>query len=248
MRPVAPIFRGQRGYSLVELSIAVVIALFLLGGLFAILQSTRKTSTNQTLLAQLQDNERIAMILLQETVQNAGYYSNPLAQNAIAAFPSSTAFSQAGQTIIGGPTSITDGIGDTLTVRYQPESTGSVLGCLGTQDTPLNQSHEYQLFVKYDDASHKTSSLYCTKDGNGGTPVTAALVPNVNGMTIAYGVDTAGIGSVNTYISGSNMTAANWVSVYSVSITLSFVNPLAGQPGQSNNSLNFTRVIKLMGK
>jgi type IV pilus assembly protein PilW len=252
MPPVPPPF-GQRGYSLIELSVAIVIALFLLGGLFSILQSTRKTSTDQTVLAQLQDNERMAMTMLAQTIQNAGYFPNPLNQTAVAAFPTSSAFTQAGQVIAGGPNTMTDGIAntDTITVRYQTESTGVVLGCLGTSDTPINQSHEYQLFVKYDDATHKTSSLYCTKDST----TTVALVPNVSGMTITYGVDMTGganpINGVTAYVQTADMTSTTWLNIYTVSIQLTFPNPLFNLAGQSNTgqtqAITFTRVISLPG-
>ena len=65
----------QRGFSLVELSIAILIALFLLGGLVTLVMGTRRTNATQSALSQLQDNERIAMTLITNVVQQAGYYS-----------------------------------------------------------------------------------------------------------------------------------------------------------------------------
>ena len=246
--PARPPF-GQRGYSLIELSVAMVIAVFLLGGLFSILQSTRKTSTDQTVLAQLQDNERMAMTMLTHTIQNTGYFSNPLAQTAVQAFPHDTVFTTDGQVMTGGTNNMTHGSGDTITIRYQSESTGVVLGCLGTSDTPVNSSHEYQLFVQADAPNYTTSSLYCIKDG--GTAV--ALVPNVSNMAITYGVDMTGganaLNGVTAYIPTANMSSTYWPNVYSVSIQLTFPNPLYNLPGQSNTgqapSITFTRVIGL---
>jgi type IV pilus assembly protein PilW len=246
--PAQPPF-GQRGYSLIELSVAMVIAVFLLGGLFSILQSTRKTATDQTVLAQLQDNERMAMTMLAQTIQSAGYFSNPLSQTAAAAFPSDTAFAANGQVITGGTNTMTGGSGDTITVRYQSESTGVVLGCFGTSDTPAGTSHEYQLFVQSDPAPLTTSSLYCIKDG--GTAV--ALVPNVSKMEISYGVDmTSGANTLNgvtAYVPTANMSSSYWLNLYSVSIKLTFPNPLYNLTGQSNTgqaaTVTFTRVIGL---
>ena len=75
----APAFRraAQRGYSLIELSVAMLVALFLLAGLLTVLQGTRKTSLSQSSLAQLQDDERIAMTILANVVQEAGYFPDP---------------------------------------------------------------------------------------------------------------------------------------------------------------------------
>ncbi len=253
------LLNGQHGYSLIEVLVAVMIAIFLLGGLFSILQSTRKTSTDQTLLAQLQDNERIAMTLVAETIQTAGYYPNPQTQSAANAFPSTTAFSQATQVVTGtyGPdTKYPNAIGDSITVRYQSDGSGGVLGCLGTSDT-TGVAHEYELFIQYDDATRTTSSLYCSVDGK--TP--QALVPNVSGMKVVYGVDTTGSGTgINAYIPGptdtslGNMTNADWLNVYSVSVQLTFPNPLLNVTGQSNTGqtnappITFTRIIGLMAR
>jgi type IV pilus assembly protein PilW len=250
MLPASPPCR-QRGYSLIELSVAMLIAIFLLGGLFSILQTTRNASNSQTALAQLQDNERMAMTLLTQTIQNAGYFPNPLGQTAVLAFPSDSAFATAGQVLTGGTNSMSHGIGQTITVRYQTESTGVVLGCLGAVDTPINSSHEYQLFVQGDAPTYKTSSLYCSVDG--GTAV--QLVPNVSNIAFTYGVDTTGgantLNGVTAYIPTANMNSTYWTNVYSVSIQLTFPNPLLNQPGQSNAgqtlvpTISFTRVIGL---
>lgn len=253
MRHLARLFPEQSGFSLIELSVAVVIALFLLGGLFSILQSTHKVSTSQTALAQLQDNERIAMTLLTGTIQTAGYNPSPITNNATLAFPVTPAFATATQIITGtvGANGNALGIGDTIDVRYWPDTTGAVLGCLGTADT-AGSAHEYLLFVQYDDATKKTSSLYCQRD----TDTPKALVPNVSGMTILYGVDTTGAGSgPNTYAAADMVSSSSWwPNIYTVSIALTFPNPLLNQTGQSSTgqsdvpTITFTRVIDLMAR
>jgi type IV pilus assembly protein PilW len=240
---VAPACRAQRGYSLIEFMVAITIAVFLLGGLFSILQSTRMTSTNQTALSQLQDDERVAMTLIQETLQSAGYYPSPTTQGATAAFPAATNFA-AGQSVYGAANSASGGIGDTITVRYQSDGSGAVLGCLGTSDS-AGTAHSYKFLVQADPAgSATTSSLYCSVDG--ATPV--LLVPNVSGMTFLYGIDTTGTGTgVNAYIDETGMSSY-WLNIYSIRVTLNFPNPLAGQPGQSSTPITFSRVINLMSR
>jgi type IV pilus assembly protein PilW len=233
---------AQRGYSLLEFMVAITIAVFLLAGLFSILQSTRMTSTNQTALAQLQDDERVAMTLIQETLQTAGYYPNPATQGASVAFPAVGNFT-VGQ-VVDGVANTTASYGDTITVRYQSDGAGAVLGCLGTND-PIGVAHTYEFLVQQDPATAATaSSLYCSMDG---APA-VLLVPNVSSMTVLYGVDTTGTGTgVNAYVSEGSM-ASYWQNIYSIRVTLNFPNPLAGQPGQSSTPIAFTRVINLMSR
>lgn len=233
---------GQRGYSLIEIMVAIAVAVFLLAGLFSVLQTTRKTSNNQSLLAQLQDNERIAMTIVSETVQQAGYYPNPLNTTLAAGFPVSPAFTQAGQLLLGGFNADTGGVGDFITVRYQSDTTGTILNCLGKSDT-VNVAHEYRFSVA---TVGGVTSLYCTPDGGTAIP----LVNNVSNLRIYYGVDTTGTSNgINAYIPGELMSAANWLNVYSVKITLTFTNPLAGQPGQAAApAIAFTRIIGIMSK
>ena len=243
---VARTCHAQRGYGLIEFMVAITIAVFLLGGLFSILQSTRKTSTNQSVLAQLQDDERVAMTLVQETLQTAGYYPNPATQGASAAFPAVGNF-VAGQSVYGAAGDTTKGeIGDTITVRYQSDGAGAVLGCLGTGDS-TGFAHTYKFVVQQDPATAATaSSLYCSMDG--ATPP-VLLVPNVSSMTVLYGVDTTGTGTgVNAYVGETDMTSSDWQNIYSIRVTLNFPNPLAGQPGQSTTPIAFTRVINLMSR
>jgi type IV pilus assembly protein PilW len=235
----------QRGYSIVEIMVAIAVAVFLLAGLFSVLQNTRNTSNNQTALAQLQDNERVAMSIVTETVQQAGYYPNPLGTTLAAGFPASTvttAFSQAGQLLLGGFNTDVGGVGDFITVRYQADATNTVLNCLGKSDT-VGVAHEYRFSVA---TVGPVTSLFCTRDAD--TPI--PLVNNVSNMRVYYGVDTTGAGNgVNAYIPGELMSAANWLNVYSVKITLTFTNPIANQAGQAGAPpIAFTRVIGVMSK
>lgn len=254
MRYRVPRVCRQRGYSIVELMVAVTIGLFLLTGLFSILQSTRDTSTNQAALAQLQDNERIAVTMMSETLQEAGYYPNASTTLATSAFGTSTAFGKAGQLVVGGANPNGASYGETITVRYQNDATGTVLGCLGTADA-VNIAHEYQfLIVPVVTNGTSVSTLECAKDGNTAVP----LVANVTQLTFVYGVASNGATVANTYLTATqlntnqaNGVSPDWTDVYSVKMTLSFNNPLYGQPGQTGATMqfiSFTRVVSIMSK
>ena len=45
-----------------------------------LVMGTRRTSATQSALSQLQDNQRIAMTLITNIVQKAGYFADPVTQ------------------------------------------------------------------------------------------------------------------------------------------------------------------------
>ena len=81
----------------------------------------------------------------------------------------------------------------------------------------------------------------------------AAAVPLVSGvqsLKILYGVKTdftLDNGAVDSYLQASEMTAANWNNVISVTVTLTFLNPLAGQPNQPA-TIAVQRVVGVMNR
>jgi type IV pilus assembly protein PilW len=237
--------RLQRGYTMIEVSVALVIALFLLNGMVTILQGTRSASQNQSLLAQLQDDQRVAMTMITDVIQQAGYYPSPNTTDPALALPVSPAFATTGQAVAGG----SNAYGDTVTVRYQGDASGTVLDCQGAilPNNPAPGIPEEMTFsVRVNPVNPNMKELVCTANG-----VTATLVRNVQGITVAYGVDVNNSGSANTYLPLAQMTAGLWPNVYSVKITVNFTNPLYGQPGQNGVALQtiaFTRVIGIMSK
>jgi len=62
----------QSGFTMVELMVALLIGLFLMGGLMTLLQNNRKAFSSQSLLGQLQDSERLAMTMMTGVIQQSG--------------------------------------------------------------------------------------------------------------------------------------------------------------------------------
>ena len=114
MRYQAP-RRSSDGFTLIELMVALLISVFLLGGLMAINQSNRGAFTMQANLVQQTDEQRFAMTMLTEVVQSAGYFDNPATNTATAVFPIVGVWVNSGQIIFG--TSGTKGASDTLSTR-----------------------------------------------------------------------------------------------------------------------------------
>jgi type IV pilus assembly protein PilW len=244
-----PVYGGaQRGFTLVELMITVAIALFLLLGLFSIVQNVRVTYSNQQLLAQLEDAQRLAMIMLTDVTQEAGYFPNPVLYTA-GDLPATGGF-QAGQAVYGTHTSTT--AADTLQVRYMTASGDGMLNCHGTSNTSGGTVVYTNTF------SVVAGQLLCDPgDGTGALP----LVTGVTNLQVLYGVKrnlTLAGNDVDTYLTANQMLNADWLNLTSVTITLTFANPLAPATGTSATNttegvyqpatLSFTRVIDVMNR
>ena len=241
----------QAGFTLVELMVAMLLALFLIGGLLTIESSTRKTFGNQSQLSQLQDDERLAMTLIAEVVESGGYFPNPTFTTLNNALPATGVYVNAGQAVYGTHTSATTP--DTLYVRYVTGgATDGMINCSGGSGTAGTFINEFAI-----DANNE---LTCSINGGnaialvGGRTVQGVGGTNPAGVTnmqILYGVKTnfaVTNTSADSYLTAAQMTAADWLNVISVQVTLTFSNPLYGQVGQTAPTISFTRTICVMSK
>lgn len=232
-----------RGFSIVELMVAIAVSVFLMAGLFTVLQNTHKSSDNERLMAQLQDNERVAMTLVGSVVESAGYYSNALSTGLTTALPASANFATDGQAVVGG----TNAYGDTVTIRFQANKADGVLNCQGTVGN--DGLYENKFYVDKDvDGQLK---LFCSINGAAGVPLVSG---GINKLSVAYGVGSAApaantLGAVDTYLPAAKMTAMYWTNVYTIRVTLTFDNPMKNQPGQAaKQTLTFERVMTLRSR
>jgi type IV pilus assembly protein PilW len=254
--------RAQRGFTLVELMIAILIALFLSAGLLTLVQAMKTTAGMQSGLSQLQDNERMAMTLVADVIQSAGYFPSPQLKTAVGEFPVVPPFIFAGQSISGAGNFGDPAPGNSITVRYEtagtvvvpPAAPDNIINCTG------NTSNAQTVFtntfsVAPDPSVPGTFDLICVlNDSTAGTTTTVYLVSGVTNLQIYYGVQTnpaVSTPSADTYLDANHVT--NWSNVVSVKLTLTFVNPLYGNlAGQSTvnqpQTIQFTRVIDVMNK
>ena len=268
-----PVRRQQAGFSLLELMIASTIGLFVVGGILTLLLSVYQANQAQGKLAQINDNASMAMQILTNVLQSAGYIPDPstggLASNEM---PATTTYLSAGQSLFG-----TYGGGgtasDTLSVRYVTGLVPQVIG-LPIQDTQLNcigrgipilATNPSNYYIFDQTLSLDTSQrLSCSYTGISYTPSSSttliqepttafpligdASTVSLSQITFLYGVDTNGDGSVDGYYNAAQVDAAgNWGNVLSVQATLIFKNPLANQAGQPA-TLSFSKTIALMSR
>ncbi|HUI62177.1 MAG TPA: PilW family protein [Steroidobacteraceae bacterium] len=245
MRASHLVYRRERGFTLVELMVAITIAVFLLGGLLTTVQSTRRAFGDQNQLAQLQDNQRLAMTLMAAVIETAGYYPDPTNNSNTAVMPAGGVFATAGQPIFG--VSNASAAGDTVTIRYGAGLNAgvngdNVLNCLGTTNTTVAP---YDTFVNQ--FSVANNQLTCTLTTSAGAQAPVALVNNVKSLGVVYGVKRNGADTgscTDTYLQANQMAATDWTAVCSVTVTLTFVNPLA----PTGPGIVIQRVIAVMNQ
>jgi type IV pilus assembly protein PilW len=240
---------AQRGFTLIELMIALLIALFLIGGLVTLVGAMKITFANQNGLSQLQESERMAMTLMTDVIESTGYFPNPVASTAALSFPVSGVFTFAGQTIVGtgNYADLPPLPSNTITVRYLTTGADNVINCTGNTSGVGAATFVNTFGIDVN------GNLTCTLIVNGTAQAAIPLIGGLNSMQIYYGVQTntgVSTNSIDTYMDANTVTGSlNWSNVKSVKIKLNFVNPMSGQAGQAAQQfITFERVIDVMNK
>jgi type IV pilus assembly protein PilW len=247
--PIVHVQESQRGFTLIEILIALLLGVFLLAALLTIVQANRVVYGDQSQLAQLQDNERMAMTLMADVIQSAGYFPTTIPPTntqagALTAIPPFAV----GQSISGTHSATVPG--DAIFVRYMSAPNDGILNCSGLSNTgAANQLNVNEFLIQ-------NGQLVCNMNGtvynlvSGVTNSTTTL--GVTNLTILYGVKTNGAAGndVDTYLDASQMTPANWSSVISVMIQLTFTNPLYKTSGTTTQpqTVSFQRVVGVMNQ
>jgi type IV pilus assembly protein PilW len=257
-------FNRERGVTLVELMIAILIGLFLVGGLLTLTGAMKRTGGIQGNLDQLHDGERLALTIMTDVIQEAGFFPLTTANvasptsTAVLQFPA-TGVWQAGQTVYGTDGGTADAPLDTVSVRYLTAGNDGVLNCTGaTSAVAATWINTFQVDGQGDLQCVLTTGatpappVNLVNGVNAGGANVAGVLYGVQYMGILYGVQSnaaSGTTSVDTYLTATQVSASNlWNSVISMQVTLYFGNPLFGQPGQSKSTIQVTRVIDLMNK
>lgn len=236
----------QAGFTLVEMLVAVAIGLVVLFGMTATFVNLKNTFKSQDKLGQLQDNERLALTFLTNSINEAGYYPDPknaspiTASTAPATAPVSPGgLMPAGVGIFGTADGSTATSPESLQTAYATLNTDGLLSCLGTTYTGAGTHTVRNIY--YVDPT--TSSLMCRVllDGagtdtmtNSGTP--QALVTGVSKMQVNYGLAPGGGSQVTTYVPPGSVTS--WGAVKAVRITLTFTNPFGGADIVRTHTIN----------
>ena len=225
-RPRTPRCRQQSGFSIIEAMVAILITLFMATALMFIFIGMRNSYNSQNQLVVLQDSERVVQTMFAAVVQQAGYYVSPQTDTAAVALPAAAltwpngqpgSFA-AGQPITGIGTGTGNGAAsDAFSVRYQTANGDGVLNCNGTSNT----SGANTVFINTFGVS-AANELTCAV--NSGAAI--ALANNIYSLSVGYGTDTTGRGSVDSYLNAAAVTKAGlWNNVYTVMLSITFIDP-----------------------
>ncbi len=253
MKPILPTpssvrgARRQRGFTLVEMMVAVGIGLVVALGFAVSFVNLKATWGTQDKLAQLQDNERLAMAFLTSSIQEAGYFPDSINQTKKTGLPVLTDATYGGTATAGqyiGGALASGGIPVTLSTVYGTASGDGVLNCQGATNT--SGANVTYLNIFFVDTTNNTLSCAVTASDGTLSLGKAPLVSNVSSMSVLYAVDTNIDGSADTYFDAGSMNATKWANVKAVRVTLDFINPNAALGGAQAATIRWTQTISLM--
>ncbi|MBT5229002.1 MAG: prepilin-type N-terminal cleavage/methylation domain-containing protein [Methylococcales bacterium] len=179
------------GFTLIELLVAMMLSIFLIGGVIQVFASNKRMYTFQEGVSSVQDNGRIVMHILSHQLRQAGYLTDirgDLGEKAIVGC-------EKGSCPVGNSDGVTiayqtviDVVGGVATARDK--------NCLGEEPiTKINNALglvKNEFYVKDDNGE---MSLWCRTNqstSDDGVTKEGALISNIERLDIQYGLDLTG--------------------------------------------------------
>jgi len=215
-------YMRSEGFTLIEMIIVLLIMAVLMAGMYQNYIAAQRGYQLQEGLAELQENARFAMNMLELNVRMAGFrtdtdvtFVGSFPSSGAAVAPTAATYSVDGQIIVGTNNNAVGGDGilngtDVVSIRFQGNNAGTTLDCLGAavaaDATVVNTFY-------IDD----TNELQCN---NGVTDL--PLADGVENMQILYGVDSDGDLSADVYQNAAGVAANEWDNIVSVRVAMLF--------------------------
>lgn len=111
-------FKVSRGFTLVELMIAMVLGLVLLGGVLGIFLSNQTTNRVNNELASLQSSSRLAFQLMSQDIKSAGFSGCNNSRRVVSVIAGAPAWSQWQRGGLEGYASGANGLSESLRLMY----------------------------------------------------------------------------------------------------------------------------------
>lgn len=205
---------NHAGFTLVELLVAMVIGLIMLGAVIGLYVTSSQTAKFQSGLLRVEENGRFATDMISRTIRMAGY-DDPLddsedSPTTVVELPTPymSGTNNSGGTLF--TMSNLKSTGDTIAVRYQGGT--DIRDCQGR---PVGSNE----WVTSQYGITTGSNLVCATQDMGGTTIDGVTIAEgVEDMLILYGLDTDNDGFANRYVNASGVN--NWASVVSVRVML----------------------------
>lgn len=237
----------QRGMTIVELMIAMIIAMIILLAVSRVYVGSVGTQRAQSEVTRLNESARFAHDLLSRHLRNAGFSNTwqlgattrsfcaaqAVGRNIVALNDPAT-INPASADFTGSPTlaiysPATNQFSDVVRVRYFGEDTTSTAAVLDCQGYPVaaNTLVEDTLFVAANPANGNEPALFCnTTNPTNVTATHPGYVPMVSGVEsfqVIYGEDIDADGIVNRYVPAHLVT--NWDNVLSAKVSVVVRSP-----------------------
>lgn len=201
--------RGEGGFSLIELMVAVVVSAIVMAGVIEIFINQRAGARVQNSLAELQENARYSLEQLSRVARMNGYQGD--APGAWVLGPLTQ--SNGGIKPLAGTNNDTSG-SDTLTVTFMGSADGFIKDCQGNVVNATTTA--INVF-----SISANSELQCAVSTDAGTTFqTLVLSPRVEAMDILYGEDTDSDDSANSYLRATDVTDMD--NVVSIRVAMLF--------------------------
>ena len=224
---------AHRGFTLVELLVALVIGLLLTVLVSQVFVSSKRAYATTDDLSRMQENMRFAHDLLGRTVRMTSYMSAP--GNMQVSFDSYPGQFDGANAAVAG-TDGTDNNPDSITLRYQGTADGATIDCFGN----VIAENAYATNIFTVETVNGVPSLVC-KTAVGG--VSTVMTTDVDNMQILYGEETNGDFNADRYVSASSVSDMNRV----VSVRMALLFRTASQNMRPPGNLDTTE-YDLLGK
>jgi len=204
----------QQGLSLVELMVALVLGLFVVGSLIALYVNTKETYLMTENMSRLQENGRIALSMMTRDVRWADYRTcvqNELLPNAVAGTNGGT-FSEPQ---------------DTITTIYQTN------GCAQAQST---------LTTAYSIGNGASGQPSLFRSINGATAV--EMVEGIQNLDILYGEDTDDDFVPNYYVPIGSVADASQIVSVRLTLTARTAEAIQAANGRITRDFTSTVVLR----
>lgn len=211
---------NQRGFSLVELMVAMAVSLVLMLGIVQIYLGNKDSYRTNSELAALNQNARLARFTLGNAIAPAGYIVDLNADPAHV-FPDGFISDAHDDSLSYAPNS------DSITIRF--ESDGTMNNCLGhvvdPKDEPTDEESDEDNFVHFTLYVDNTNEFECVTydDNTGETKSQEPLINNVVLMKVRFGLDTNPHDNrygVDTYVNDLDTDMADQVRSVRVQLVL----------------------------
>ena len=232
----SPLTRRQRGLSLIELMVSLVIGLVVVGAVLAAYVGSGTSSRHTQALTQITEDASVAMNVIRAQLSMAGY-SRPLSVSASnqftrayggpALYGCDSAFRGMANPIDALDCDSARSASDSIAMAFEADSGangnsvtsgGIPLDCLGNalprSGVPPDDYYlSYSRFYVDQPAGASARGLYCLGPGNASAQ---ALVENIERMEILYGVAAVDGSQVLRYVQASELARSDFARVVSV--------------------------------